>query len=77
MLNIERDNLKIERKYINIINETYGVILQLTDGETDPELKEYYNNLLDNLQDTVKYIICIENQNARYAIEKAIDIGSI
>lgn len=74
---MEFDNLKIERKYINIINETYGVILQLTDGETDPELKEYYNNLLDNLQDTIRYINNIERQNARYTIEKAIDIGSI
>ena len=52
-----------DNPHITTINDAYTLIIQLTDGETDTELKEYYNKLCDRLQDVIKHIDNLERQN--------------
>ena len=38
------------------LNEVYSKLIELTDGEEDTELNNYNEYLLDNIQETIKYI---------------------
>lgn len=45
-----------------VINEVYSKMVELTDGETDDELKHYYETLLDKLQESIQYVNFLEKE---------------
>lgn len=46
--------------YDEMIDRIYGVLISLTEGEEDPELSQYYEDVISYCEDIAMYITLLE-----------------